>query len=85
MVLIILPYFLFWRCLIKKKKYLKASIICASFIVLLIMIKPVYSINKPINLTPEQFANGIISKLRPEILKFVGALASIYVVKKLIK
>ena len=49
------------------------------------MIKPVYSINKLINLTPEQFANGIISKLRPEILKFVGALASIYVVKKLIK
>ena len=49
------------------------------------MIKPVYSINKTIKLTPEQFADSIISKLSPEILKFVGALASIYVVKKMIK
>lgn len=66
-------------------KYQKVSIICVSFIVLLIMIKPVYSIDNPIKLTPEQFANGIIARLRPEILKFVGALASIYVVKKIIK
>ena len=44
-----------------------------------------YAIDKPIKLTPQQFADGIISKLRPEILKFVGALASIYVVKKIIK
>ena len=60
-------------------------IICGSLIVLLTMIKPMYAIDKPIKLTPQQFADGIISKLRPEILKFVGSLASIYVVKKIIK
>ena len=58
---------------------------CGSLIVLLTTIKPMHAINKPIKLTPQQFADGIISKLRPEILKFVGALASIYVVKKIIK
>ena len=66
-------------------KHLQLRIICGSFIALLMMIKPVYAIDNPIKLTPEQFANGIISKLSPEILKFVSALASIYVVKKLIK
>ena len=64
---------------------LKASIIFVPFIVLLMMIKPVNSINKPIELTPEEFADSVIAKLSPEILKFVSALASIYVVKKIIK
>lgn len=71
--------------LVEQMNLLKASIICVPFIGLLMMIEPAYSVNNPINLTPQQFANGVIQKLGPEMKKFVGALASIYVVKKLVK